>query len=125
MSTWSDQADQLNADCFAVFGEADPDADPSGPDLRPLYIPVAGAPFRLNGVFDEAFLAENINDSTSDFSTVDPVFGVRLADFPAGLAPGADDKLFVPRKNTTYVVRNDRPDGRGWVLLDLLKVSSP
>ena len=111
----------VNAPVMAIFDES----DAASPQMLPTYYPVTGAPFGLNGVFDEADMSVSMDDPTSDISTVNPVFGVRLADFPAGTAPVADDRVFIPRAGNTYLVRNVRPDGRGWALLDLLLVSSP
>ncbi|HZR87890.1 MAG TPA: hypothetical protein VFB02_13860 [Bradyrhizobium sp.] len=110
------------APVMTIFGEE----DASSPETTtPTYYPVVGAPFDLNGVFDEAYRAIDLNDTTSDISTVDPVLGVRLADFPTGVAPAADDKVKIPRMGATYLVRNVRVDGRGWALLDLLLVAQP
>lgn len=104
------------APTMAAFGETDP-ADPA---MTPTYYPVLGPAFPLNGVFDEGFLSVVMDDPLAPVSTVNPVMGVRLADFPAGIAPGENDNVFIPRVGLTYKVQNVETDSHGWAKLQLL-----
>jgi hypothetical protein len=96
-----------------TFGEGGPDV--SG---RPIYIPVTGAPYALNGVFDHPVGQIEMNDPTSAIQSPKPILGCRLADF--AIPPRANDKVYVPRVNATYVVRAVSDDSHGGVLLELL-----
>lgn len=109
----------LLAPCEQIFGEGD-DQHPT-----PIqYAPKVGTPFPVNGVFDRAFLSLVIDPTAAGgvgMNTVAPVLGVRAAWFPVPPAQGA--KLTIPSVGFTYVVANAEPDGHGWVLLRLNKVS--
>lgn len=107
--------DQINVDVRDVFG---PD-----PVDWPVYRPVIGAPFSINGIFDQAFLLVTLIDEHAAASTLNPVMGVRLADFPA--PPQQNDRVYVPKVNATFVVQNVQPDSEGWAMLQLLWVSTP
>ena len=101
---------------MGVFGEDEP----------VIYRPSAGPSFTLaDAVFDEAYLGlEMIDDAKAGgVNTATPVLGVRLALFPA--PPVQGDMVFITRVNSTYVVRDVRPDGHGEAKLMLNFVSSP
>ena len=114
MPSWDEITDQLNAATVAVFGQA----DPAAPALVPVYIPVIGAPFALNGVFDNGVGIVDLNDPTSEIWTPKPMLGCASADFPA--PPVADDHVFIPKVNATYVVKAVADDSHGGVQLELL-----
>lgn len=87
------------------------------------YTTAAGASLLgIQGVFDSAYRDIDLSDPLGT-TTVVPVLGVRLSIF--GVPPGQDDMVQVPSSNTTYVVREVRPDGHGWAKLMLGEVSSP
>jgi hypothetical protein len=87
------------------------------------YTTAAGAVLLdIQGVFDAAYRNVDLSDPLGT-TTIVPVLGVRLALFIA--PPGQDDEIQIPSVNTTYVVREVRPDGHGWAKLMLGRVSSP
>jgi hypothetical protein len=93
---------------MAIFGEAEP----------PVYQPASGAAaFQITGVFDRAYREITLLDDNAAASTVTPVLGVRLADFPAPPVP--NDRVTIASVGLTYVVRNVQPDGHGWAKLML------
>ena len=96
--------------CMATFGE----------DLKPLYTRAAGgAAFAVDGIFDDAFMALVLSaDGEPEIATIEPVLGVRLAQF-SGVAPVQSDKVVIPRLGITYMVTSVEPDGKGWVFLKL------
>lgn len=86
------------------------------------YTPQGGAPFDLDGMFDEAWSSVEIKEqrfSIAPVSTTKPCLLVRLADFPPGLTPQQGDTLFRKSKNTAYVVADVNPDGFGCFHLPL------
>lgn len=90
-----------------------------------VYMPFAGgAAFQISGVFDDAYLKEVLfEDASTGVTEVHAVLGVQLPQFAS--PPIQNDQLSVASVNTTYVVRDVRPDGRGGAKLVLSKVSSP
>lgn len=100
----------VGAPLMAVFGE----------DLKPVYRPAAGGSFEIDGIFDDAFKALVMGqDGDPEIATVDPVMGVRLAQFPVGHPPLQGDKVTVPGVARNYMVANVEPDGKGWAKLRL------
>jgi len=87
------------------------------------YLPAAGGSYLITGVFDEAYRELELIDGASAITTELPVLGVRLAAFP--VPPVQNDRVSVASVNTTYVVREVRPDGHGYAKLMLNFVSSP
>lgn len=88
------------------------------------YMPYAGGSFAITGVFDDAYLKEVMfEDASSGVTEVSAVLGVQLSQFVS--LPVQNDQLAVPSANSTYVVRQVRPDSRGAAKLLLSKVSSP
>uniref|UniRef100_UPI003F8593BD head-tail joining protein n=1 Tax=Cupriavidus ulmosensis TaxID=3065913 RepID=UPI003F8593BD len=100
-----------------------------GPSMKTFgepvtYMPAAGAAFSITGVFDDAYLKEVMfEDASTGVTEVSAVLGIQLSQFPA--KPLQSDKLSVLSVNTTYVVRDARPDSHGGMKLLLSKVSSP
>lgn len=100
-----------------------------GPNMRVFgepstYMPSAGGSFSITAVFDDAYLKEVMfEDASTGVTEVSAVLGIQLSQFPA--KPIQGDQLFVPRVNTTYIVRDARPDSHGGMKLLLSKVSSP
>lgn len=103
------------APCMAVFGEE--------PEMRPMYRRQAGgAPFPVDGIFDDAYLAVIMAaDGDPAIATIDPVMGVRLAQFPA--EPEQGDTVMIPRVAKTYMVSNVQPDGKGGAKLVLTRTA--
>ncbi|WP_321944613.1 head-tail joining protein [Burkholderia cenocepacia] len=88
------------------------------------YRPLSGGSLSITGVFDNAYLKEVMfEDASSGVTEVSAVLGVQLSQFPA--PPVQNDQLSIPSVNSTYVVRQVRPDSRGAAKLLLNKVSSP
>lgn len=93
----------------AAFGEA------------VLYAPFAGGdPFTITGIFDEAY-AEVQELGDQPVSSVSPVLGVQLSQFP--VPPAIKDQLTIQATGTVYVVSVVEPDGHGWAKLYLNWVS--
>jgi hypothetical protein len=112
---WDTITARINAEVVGVFGQADP---ASGVDMRPVYIPLAGAPYAINGVFDNPTGQIEMNDPTSAIQSPKPILGCRSADFAA--APKANDRVYIPKVNATYVVKSVADDSHGGVVLELL-----
>lgn len=95
------------APCMAVFGE----------DLKPLYQHAAGgAAFAIDGIFDDGYRALVMAaDGDPEIATVDPVLGVRQAQFSQPIVKG--DRVTLPRVGKAYVVGDVQPDGKGLVKL--------
>lgn len=88
------------------------------------YMPAAGGAYAISAVFDDAYLKEVMfEDASQGVTEVSAVLGVQLSQFSA--LPVQNDKLSVASVNTTYVVREVRPDSHGGAKLMLSKVSSP
>lgn len=104
------------APLMAVFGEE--------PSALPLYQRAAGGvPFAVEGVFDDAFMAVMMNaDGEPDIGSVEPVLGVRLAQF-GGVDPVQGDQVTIPRVNKVFRVRDVQPDGKGWAYLPLTRIA--
>ncbi len=97
---------------MGVFGEA------------VTYKPAAGGSYAISGVFDDAYLKEVMfEDASQGVTEVSAVLGVQLSQFTA--TPVQNDQLSVASVNTTYVVREVRPDSHGGAKLMLSRVSSP
>lgn len=112
------------------------DAMVVGPCMRAFaepvdYRPQAGAPFAVEGVFDEAYQALLPLGGTHGEETLGlggmpgtdstgPALGVRLASFAMLLAspPAQGDQLTVRGK--PFLVRDVRPDGLGGAMLLLV-----
>lgn len=77
---------------------------------RVLFIPVAGSPYQVDGIFDEAFLDISIVDG-AEVATVQPRLGIQLSQFTT--PPAQDDQLQLIRTGAVYVVREARLDGWG------------
>ena len=90
---------QVLAPNEAVFGEP------------VTYIPAIGADFAILGVFDEAWREVELLDTELGNTSVTPVLGVRLNQFPN--PPQQNDQVRIARVNSTYRVREVRPDGHG------------
>src|SRR6516164_2893182 len=85
---------------MGVFGEA------------VTYRPYAGAPYSITGVFDDAYLKEVMfEDASQGVTDVSAVLGVRLSQFAS--PPLQNDQLSVASVNTTFIVREVRPDSHG------------
>lgn len=100
----------VGAPCMKVFGE----------DLRPTYAPPGGGvPFEFDGIFDDAYYALMLDaDDGPAIATLEPVIGVRLAQFTT-TPPVKGGKVTVPRLAKTYVVTSVEPDGKGAAFLRL------
>lgn len=111
--------DAPNRAALGAFG----DAAQAGKKAR--YTPLDGPSFDLDGLFDEAWATIEIRQSRfgiSPVSTTKPCFGVRLADFPAGVTPEQGAKI-VRANGKEYSISDAQPDGLGWVYLSLNEIS--
>ena len=50
---------------------------------------------------------------------MNPVLGVRLAQFPPGPGPVSGDTVYIASEDVLYVVNEVKPDGHGWAKLEL------
>jgi hypothetical protein len=78
----------------------------------------AQAFYSAQGVFDAAHLVVSLRDDL-DYSTVNPVLGVSLAQLET--VPAQGDEIILPA-GATYRVSDIQPDGQGGALLILEKV---
>jgi hypothetical protein len=86
------------------------------------YRPYARQPYQITGVFDDAYLKEVMfEDASQGVTEVSAVLGVQLSQFV--VPPAQSDQLSVVSVNSTYVVREVRPDSRGGAKLLLSRVS--
>ena|SRR5579872_1595577 len=90
--------------CVTAFGEV------AQGFPMPVCTPATGLEYSLDGIFDDAYRAEDENSALSVVS-VQPRLGVRLSDFPAGVKPEQKDIWCIRGKR--YVVREVRVDGKG------------
>ncbi|ANN70911.1 head-tail joining protein [Bordetella bronchialis] len=103
--------DQVNVAINGAFGE----------DL--VYQPAAGGPPKpITGVFTDAYKMPFQNgEGGIGWTTTAPSVGVRLADLPA--APAKDDRITRVKTGNTYLVFDQKPNGIGWVHIELKKAS--
>lgn len=85
------------------------------------YLPAVGAAFSITGIFAEAYKEVDLAGGMG-VTTVTPVVGIRLSQFPN--LPTQGDQLTILRTTSTYVVKEVRPDSHGSVLL-MLNYLSP
>lgn len=97
------------APCIATYGEA------------VVYTPQGHAAFGLSGVFDSAHSTIDFTEG-APVSTMTPVLGVRLADFPPSIAPLQGDGPVLCR-GVAYLVADVEPDGHGGAKL-ILKLAA-
>jgi len=95
----------------AVFGEV------TTPDTQPMYYPVSGTAFPVDGIFDGAYRDIRLEDPLVGTTAAQPVFGIRLAAF--AIEPDVDDELYLPSQGKRYLVKEVRPDSHGWAKLML------
>lgn len=97
----------LHAPLMGVFGES----------ALVQYSIAGGAPFGVDGIFDEG--ARPVHLVTDpDVNEIVPTLGIRLAQFPAGFEPrNSKGDTFVAR-GVTYVVKDGKPDSHGWAILE-------
>jgi len=93
-----------------------------GEDVQPTYRPAAGGAFDVDGVFDRAYKGLVVDAGGEPaISTVAPVLGVRLAQFPA--PPAQDDTVLIRKaidgQDAVFMVVDVQPDGHGWARLIL------
>jgi hypothetical protein len=95
---------------FEVFGEP------------ATYTPAGGAAaFDIDIVFDRAYSREYLmDDGTTSFTSVSPTAGIRVSQFAN--TPLQNDRLYVPRLDLTFIVRDVRPDSHGGARLFLNRV---
>jgi hypothetical protein len=96
---------------FAQFGEP------------ATYLPAAGGePFAIDVIFDRAYTKDMLmDDGKIGFTTVSPTAGIRYAQFATD--PKQNDRVYVPRLDLTFLVRNVMPDSHGGGRLQLNRVS--
>lgn len=81
------------------------------------YVPAAGQPITVSGVFDEAYTEVIVGGDGIPVTSVMPVLGVRIAQFPQ--LPRQGDTLTVQRTGERFTVREVRDDGHGCAKLML------
>ena len=102
------------------------DAGVFGENIQPIYQPRGPCfPFGIDGIFDNEYAALSIEGQEPAYSTLKPVLGVRLAQFPPGWPPSQGDTVTIASTNTTYKVMNVREDGKGWAKLELMTTGQP
>jgi hypothetical protein len=109
----------VNATCVRVFGEQ------TSSGAKVCYRVPGGPSFDLDGIFDEAWSQINFqgsHGSLAPISTTKPRFGVRLADFPAGVSP-AKKHTFTRANGEQYEVVDVQPDGFGYTYLTLKRMN--
>jgi hypothetical protein len=79
--------------------------------------PVTGAPYSINGIFDDAYQAVDPNNGTV-VSSITPVFKTAESFLQAPLVRG--DQITI--NGITYKIRDPQPDGVGVVDLFLTEV---
>lgn len=94
-----------------IFGEGE---QPGG---LPMFYPVGGSGYAIDGVFDSAYREVEMIDSMVGVTSTQPVLGVRLSIFLA--PPGQDDEVYIPSVGKRYLVTEVRPDSHGWAKLML------
>jgi hypothetical protein len=101
-----DWAARVVAPCVKVFGE-------------PItYRPASGEPYEISAVFDNAY--REIDELTGELVPLVaaiPVVGAAVADFK--IPPVQGDQLTVQGNGLSYVVKEQRADSHGHVLLKL------
>ncbi|TXL70106.1 hypothetical protein FHP25_35890 [Vineibacter terrae] len=101
----------LHDACVDAFGVG---SDGTGDDARALYRPQRQAPVYVDGIFDNPWLRiDGVGEVP--LTSREPRFSCRRADLPPDAAQG--DSIDI--KGACYRVRELRPDGQGWVVLDL------
>ncbi len=92
-------------------------SDVFGEDVKPIFHPVTGGSFPIDGVFDRPYKGLVVEaDGEPAIATREPLLGVRLSQFPT--APLQGDTVVLAGAGT-YVVTSIEPDGKGWALLRL------
>ncbi|MBB4863348.1 hypothetical protein HNP46_002195 [Pseudomonas nitritireducens] len=81
-----------------------------------MYYPVSGAPYAIDGIFDEAWRDTELIDPLGA-TNAKPVLGTRLARLKA--LPVQDDQVYIPRTRKRYIVIEPRQDSHGSVTLIL------
>ncbi len=106
---------ELLAPVMAVFGEG----EASQPDNLPFYTPRGRPGFPLpDAVFDSEYRSVTELSDGSPASTLSPVLGVRRSLF--AVPPKANDTVYIPRVDGTFIVKDPQPDGHGHILLILM-----
>ncbi len=95
--------------CIGVFGEP------------ATYKAGSGAWSPVSVVFDNAYKEITWSDLGTELTTIYPIAGVALSDFPS--SPVQGDQLKITRTGKTYVIREVRLDSHGGALLILNYVS--
>jgi hypothetical protein len=107
------------APCLAVFGSP------------VTYTPVGGNAITITGIFDNEYFDQNALGAglieqvgmPGNITASRPVLGIRLAEFPAGIAPLQGDTLALTETGVTYTVMEVRPDSHGSAKLLLNEAS--
>jgi hypothetical protein len=87
------------------------------------YRPANGVPYQISGVFDNAY--REIDELTGELVPLVaaiPVIGARMADF--NIPPAQGDQLTVLGNGLSYVVKEQRADSHGHVLLKLNRTTA-
>lgn len=82
------------------------------------YTPQSGASFVLNAIFTDAATVVALGEG-ADHSTMAPMLGVKLSDFPDGFPPQQGDTAVILATGAAYLVKDVNPDGGGMAKLPL------
>lgn len=85
-----------------------------------VYTPEIGDPVTIRGIYDEAFITQDINGGPG-VETIRPAVFVRLADLPAGVDLDQDNPT-IEAKGRKFEVRKRERDGVGNVVLVLREI---
>ena len=87
------------------------------------YRPQGGEAYDIEGIFDRAH-TRDVETLEGDIAinTVKPVLGVRDASFKS--PPKQGDRLYIPRVNILFVIKDVQPDSHGGTRLELNEVKA-
>jgi hypothetical protein len=107
----------VNDTCVRTFG-----VGAKGEGLA-RYTPLQGAPFDIDGIFDEAWASVQLTTGRVQVpvSTTAPRFGARRRALPDGFDPAQGDGLQLPG-GRSFQVQDVQPDGFEYVYLILTEV---
>ena len=85
-----------------------------------VFTPAGGSAYGVNVIFDNAYKEVTVSEYGTEIVSVFPAVGINLAEFSA--VPAQGDTFFIPRTNSTYSVRNPKPDSHGGMFVILNKI---
>jgi hypothetical protein len=116
--TFRDDLDRLNGDIVTTFGAL------TNQGAEWTYTTSAGISFSIDGLFYEAWEQVDIGQGKNAFgsiSSTNPLFILRVLDWPAGVKMNKGDMLTSPA-GEQFRVENQNLDGAGMIQLSLTKM---